>query len=732
MNFKRILAAAMCLCITAPMAIETPVRFASAVTVDNSVKTEYEDIYMYKNYGDHVEICAVSTMAEGNIIVPDTIAGVPVTEVGEHGFAGTSKVTSVTLPDTVTVIGKQAFSGCTALKKVNIPSRVTAIGDEAFLNCLSLENIKLPYTLTSIGVRSFYNCQKLTEIYVPDGVSYMGEGAFSSCTGLKSFRIPASVTALEDSVLSNCKSITTLTLPINIEKIGMMSLPSSLTSLTILNPDFETDNLLMNLNKNCTLNLPGNSSVIEFAQENGITFNIYMYCIPIPGDVNFDSEFTIADLVMMSEYLLGKRELPSYELGDMNNDGVVDVYDFVLMRQEYNSTLPSSAINLCENIEAVSATGKKADAAFTLAQTEFSLNLFKNEQQKEESVNTLISPYSVMQALAMTANGADGDTKTGMETALGGISIDELNKYLFTQQIEQPSAHNNRFMTANSIWAKDDGSITVYPEFLQTVKGYFNSDFFTAPFDKTTITDINKWVDLNTDGMIKNYMKELAPDAVMYLVNAALFEAEWAEQYDSEYNVSNGEFTAFDGAVQDCELMHSQEYSYIGDDNSVGFMKYYKDYRYAFAAILPDEDISLDEYISGLTAESLNKMFSNISRAKINASLPKFSYDYETLLNDSLKSMGMESAFDQDADFSKMGETDTGNLFINNVRHKTHIDVNESGTKAAAVTSVEMSAGASPEPDEPINICLDRPFLYCIVDTQTNIPVFIGTLETID
>lgn len=239
MNYKRIAAAALCVCLAAPVTLSCPpVQQSFAVVVDDNVKMEIEDIYMYKNYGDHVEICAVSTMTEGDIIVPEKIAGVAVTAVGEHGFAGASKITSVTLPDTVTVIGKQAFSNCTALKNVNIPEGVTAIGDEAFLNCLSLEGITLPKKLTSIGIRSFYNCQKLKEVKIPDSVSSIGDGAFSSCTGLESFKIPPLITSLENNVLNNCKSITHLVLSKNVEKIGMMSLPSDLECLTIENPDF--------------------------------------------------------------------------------------------------------------------------------------------------------------------------------------------------------------------------------------------------------------------------------------------------------------------------------------------------------------------------------------------------------------------------------------------------------------------------------------------------------------
>ncbi|MDE6775718.1 MAG: serpin family protein, partial [Ruminococcus sp.] len=394
-----------------------------------------------------------------------------------------------------------------------------------------------------------------------------------------------------------------------------------------------------------------------------------------------------------------------------------------------DQNLDYTAKNLCDDIQAGDISGISLDSTFALSQTGFALDLFQHEYKN--GTNTLISPYSVMQALAMTANGADGQTKTDMEKVLGGIPVETLDAYLYTQRISQPDSERCKLKTANSIWVKNDGTIKVKPDFLQTVKDNFDSAVFEAAFDNTTVDDINKWVNINTDEMIPSLLKDIPEAAVMYLINAVSFDAEWQTQYDSTYNVGKGTFTAYDGTKQSCDMMHSREYDFISDDNSIGFMKDYSGGRYAFAAILPNENISIDDYIAGLTPESLHEMFGNSKYKKISASLPKFSYDYNSTLSKSLKDMGMESAFDARlADFSKMGETVTGMLFINDVKHKTHIDVNESGTKAAAVTSVEMNAGDSADP--PIEITLNRPFVYCIVDTEVDVPIFIGTLNSID
>lgn len=741
MNYKRIAAAALCVCLAAPVTLSCPpVQQSFAVVVDDNVKMEIEDIYMYKNYGDHVEICAVSTMTEGDIIVPEKIAGVAVTAVGEHGFAGASKITSVTLPDTVTVIGKQAFSNCTALKNVNIPEGVTAIGDEAFLNCLSLEGITLPKKLTSIGIRSFYNCQKLKEVKIPDSVSSIGDGAFSSCTGLESFKIPPLITSLENNVLNNCKSITHLVLSKNVEKIGMMSLPSDLECLTIENPDFEADSLRLNVNKKCLLIVPYDSSVIEFAVENGINYDLIdPHCVVVPGDVNFDWEITIADLVMMSNYLLNNGELKEYDLGDMNNDGTVDVFDFILLRKEVISSttvppLTNSSVLISKDYVPEVVEAQEIDKEFSVGQTEFAISLLKNEYSNDK--NSLISPYSIIQALGMTANGAAGDTKTEMERVLGNMPIEKLNSYLKTVRESQTITDTCKLSTANSIWVKNGGGLSVYPEFLQTNANYFNSDVYYAPFDNTTVTDINNWVNTNTDGMIKKLLNEneISKDAAVYLINAVTFDAEWANKY-TDHSIGNYDFYAGDGSVQNCEMMNSKENFYISDENADGFLKYYDGNKYAFAAILPDENISLEDYISGLTAESFYEMISNphIEYDHIRARLPKFSFDDDLQLKDTLSDMGMPTAFiKEEADFSNMGQSDLDIIYINKVKHMTHIEVNEAGTKAGAVISVEVNAPTSVAPQPEINVILDRPFLFSIIDTENNIPVFIGTLNNIE
>ena len=390
------------------------------------------------------------------------------------------------------------------------------------------------------------------------------------------------------------------------------------------------------------------------------------------------------------------------------------------------------AVTLSEAVKSQEVSGKELDETFVKAQTEFYLNLFKKAEQETPEENILVSPYSAMQALAMTANGANGSTKTGMENALGGLPLDELNQYLYTQRTNAPNDEKCKLNTANSIWFRDDSSrMTVFPEFLQKNADYYGADAFSAPFDDSTVSDINDWCKDKTEGMIPQLLQTIPNDAVMYLINAVAFDGKWEDAY-TEFAVHDGIFTAADGTEQTAEMMYSDtEYEYLSDEHAEGFYKPYAGGKYAFAALLPEESMTVEEYLSGLTAESLQNTLANPKSAGMVTYIPKFTYDYEIELSPALAEMGMEEAFNpKKADFSNMAETASGMLCISKVQHKTHIEVNESGTNAAAVTSVEMRNCTASMPEHIIE--LNRPFVYMIVDRETCLPVFMGILNELN
>lgn len=350
------------------------------------------------------------------------------------------------------------------------------------------------------------------------------------------------------------------------------------------------------------------------------------------------------------------------------------------------------------------------------------------QQGVEEGKNTLLSPLSVLCALGMTANGARGETLAQMEEVLG-LPAEELNRYLHACVADLPSEEKCSFHLANAIWFTDDGRFTVRQDFLQANADWYGAGIYQAPFDQTTCDDINAWVNEQTEGMVQDILDQIPADAVMYLVNALAFDGEWESVY-KEHQVREGRFTTEDGQARRAELMWSQESVYLADEYAQGFLKPYKGGRYAFAALLPEEGTTMAEYAATLTGERLEAVLAGARSEMVDTAIPKFESEYSADLGELLATMGMPAAFGPDtADFSGLGTSTGGNIFISRVLHKTYMAVDERGTKAGAATVVEMDDGCAAEASvEPKRVILDRPFLYLLVDCETSLPLFIGTM----
>ena len=391
--------------------------------------------------------------------------------------------------------------------------------------------------------------------------------------------------------------------------------------------------------------------------------------------------------------------------------------------------MPAQATDLMTGVQAntvntdIDLTGSDAGAI-----TGFAVSLFQSSAVPGE--NTLLSPLSVLCALAMTANGAKNETLAQMEEVFG-LTVPELNEYLHAYLERLPSGDRYRVSVADSIWFRDDDRLSVEQDFLQTNADYYGASVYKSPFDNTTLEDINAWVSDNTEGMIENILDEIPDDAVMYLINALAFDAEWETIY-KEDQVRDGTFTTESGETRDIQMMYSSETQYLNDGSATGFIKYYADRKYAFAALLPNEGVLLADYIAALTGGGLMSTLDSAQDAKVNAGVPKFESEYAVEMSDILRSMGMADAFDEiRADFTGLGKSGRGNIFINRVIHKTFIAVDEKGTKAGAATVVEMAAGCAEPTEEIKTVYLDRPFVYMLIDCETNLPIFIGATTDI-
>ena len=391
--------------------------------------------------------------------------------------------------------------------------------------------------------------------------------------------------------------------------------------------------------------------------------------------------------------------------------------------------LDNTAVNLMDGIEVLKGKDRILDEEFISSQMALSLTLFKESWNRNENENTLISPLSVQIALAMTANGANGGTKSEMESVLAdNIPLDDLNEYLSSYVGNLPSSEKSKLSIANSIWFRDADYFSVKDEFLYKNANYYRAQIYKAKFDQTTVNSINDWIDKSTDSMIQKVLEQISNNTVMYLINAIAFDAKWEDPI-SEYSVYKDTFVNINSEGKEVDMMYNDgEYLYIETENATGFKKNYEGGDYSFVALLPREGVSINDYIASLDGEEIIDTLSGIQPSGDGViCMPKFSYEYGIEMREMLCELGMPSAFsDGSADFSNMTNSD---VFISSVIHKTFISVDNEGTRAAAVTVVEDQMESEYKP--AWSVTLDRPFVYMIVDNETNLPIFIGCLTDI-
>ena len=378
----------------------------------------------------------------------------------------------------------------------------------------------------------------------------------------------------------------------------------------------------------------------------------------------------------------------------------------------------SSAKNLMAGITPMSVTKRNPDNAFITSQMDFAVKLLQQSLKKDGGKGSLVSPLSAQLCLAMVANGADGETLAEMEKVLGGdLSLEQLNQYLSAYAESLPSTEKTKLLINNAIWFKE--GYPIYTDFLQTNADYYGADLYQAPFDGTTLQEINDWVNINTDGMIPELFDYLDLNTKMVLINTLLFDGTWETAYADE-DVVNGTFYSYSGKEQTVEMMCSTESVYFADENAKGFLKYYDGKDYAFAAILPEQGTDILEYVNSLNGASLQSLLAKQYKTDVDVGLPKFKFEYSMDLKPILSDMGMPTAFLNAANFSKMSSR---LLHIGQAVQKTAIELSPTGTKAAAATGVGME-------EESISpaVILNRPFVYMILDTKTNLPLFIGVM----
>ncbi|MCL5997618.1 MAG: serpin family protein [Chloroflexi bacterium] len=372
------------------------------------------------------------------------------------------------------------------------------------------------------------------------------------------------------------------------------------------------------------------------------------------------------------------------------------------------------------------------------ANVRFGLKLYNEVLKQNTGSNLFISPASVAIALAMTYNGANGETQQAMAQALElqDMTLQEVNEAYaaLKASLENPDP-KVQLNIANSLWVRQ--GITFNPDFLQRNELYFRAEVSELNFsDPNAATAINDWVNKNTNGKIQQIVDQIPPEMVLYLINAIYFKGTWTKEFDKA-KTQDQPFHLLDGSQQQVPLMsQSGQYQYLKGPNFQAVSLPYGEGTESAAAgrismyvFLPDEGSTLAEFHQSLSAANWNTWMGQFNQAEGDVKLPRFKLEYQVNLNEALQALGMSAAFDpQQADFSAMRNSADENLYISEVKHKTFVEVNEEGTEAAAVTSVGVGTTALQESPQRFTMTVDRPFFFAIRDNSTGMVLFMGSI----
>lgn len=369
------------------------------------------------------------------------------------------------------------------------------------------------------------------------------------------------------------------------------------------------------------------------------------------------------------------------------------------------------------------------DTNVSKANTEFGFNLFNELWKTEQDQNIFISPFSVSVALAMTLNGAAGETEQAMTDTLQlhDLSSEAINSSFYQLQNTLKTSDPNVTLTiANSLWGREGFQFKA--DFLKRNELYFNANTSILDFmDPSALHTINQWVDDSTNNKIPEILDEIESNAVLFLINAIYFKGSWQTEFDPS-DTRDGEFHLISGETKQVPMMsRTGQYPFYSGEGFNAINLPYGEGRMGMYIFLPNNNSDLNSFVENVNTEKWEHWMDQFSELNMQISIPKFKLEYGTKeLNDVLTSLGMGIAFDDEqADFSRIADLDAigSNLYITKVAHRTFIEVNEEGTEAAAATSVGVGIRSLPP-----RFVVNRPFFFAIRDNETGTVLFLGTV----
>ncbi len=362
----------------------------------------------------------------------------------------------------------------------------------------------------------------------------------------------------------------------------------------------------------------------------------------------------------------------------------------------------------------------------------FGFELLNRITDSDSGENHFVSPLSIALAYGMLLNGAEGETFDQIREVLGFDELDrnEINEAAYNLiALLQEFDDQVIFNIANSVWYRD--TFDVEPGFLSTNQEFYNAIVEKTDFsDPATVDKINSWVEDKTEGLIDSIVEEpIDPLTVMYLINAIYFNGDWTHPFDPELTSTKPFFLA-DGTESEAEMMHleaTENMEHFAGEDYQAVNLHYGDAGFVMTLVLPDPGIDVEEWLKQTDWEEWKQLTGSFNKVTLELEMPKFEKEYEVDdFPELLESMGMVDAFDPSlSDFSLINP-DQEDLHVSDSRHKTFISLDEEGTEAAAVTSVEISRTSVPQ---HVEIRFDRPFFYMIREVESNTPLFMGIMN---
>jgi serpin B len=361
------------------------------------------------------------------------------------------------------------------------------------------------------------------------------------------------------------------------------------------------------------------------------------------------------------------------------------------------------------------------------ADNAFAIRLYKNlDGANAPGTNLFISPLSVSFALGMTSNGAAGATYTAFQNTLnfGGLTQDQINAYYNNLVTNLPELDPNTTLNiANSIWYRQ--GFSVFPQFLKTDSSNFQAQIQALDFSNpAAVNTINNWVNNKTSGKIPTIINAIPGDMVMYLINAMYFKSTWKEKFDASQTAPRSFYLPDNSTVQTNFMNGLIDVNSYSDGKESVYELPYSNSKYSMVIVIPAAGTSLKDMVSGLDAAKWESWMAGLQPSRATVIMPKYQFTYSTMLNKPLIDLGLGAAFSDTANFTKISTSRP--LKISQVIHKAYVATDESGTTAAAVTSVGVVAASAPANAMAL---FDHPYLFAIRQMSSGIILFVGTMN---